>query len=35
MPLVLTNAPDTFQALINDILKHFFHRFVLIFSLTY
>ena len=31
MPIGLTNAPSTFQALINDIFKTFLRKFVLIF----
>jgi uncharacterized sodium:solute symporter family permease YidK len=31
MPFGLTNVPATFQALINDVLQPFLHRFVLVF----
>ncbi|WVZ76926.1 hypothetical protein U9M48_024844 [Paspalum notatum var. saurae] len=31
MPFVLTNAPATFQALMNDILRPYIRRFVLVF----
>ena len=31
MPLGLTNAPTTFQSLINEIFKPFLRRFVLVF----
>jgi hypothetical protein len=31
MPFVLTNAPATFQALMNDVLHDFIRRFVLVF----
>jgi hypothetical protein len=31
MPFELMNAPATFQALMNDILKPFLRRFVLVF----
>jgi hypothetical protein len=31
MPFILTNAPVTFQALVNEVLQHFLHQFVLMF----
>jgi hypothetical protein len=31
MAFRLTNAPSTFQALMNDVLRAFLHRFVLVF----
>jgi hypothetical protein len=31
MPIELTNAPVTFQALMNDVLHPYLHQFVLIF----
>jgi hypothetical protein len=31
MPVGLTNAPATFQSLMNDVLHAFIHRFILIF----
>jgi hypothetical protein len=35
MSFGLTNAPATFQALMNDVLLPFLRRFVLVFSMTY
>jgi hypothetical protein len=35
MPLSLTNAPATFQALMNDILKPFLIQFFLVFLMIY
>jgi hypothetical protein len=31
MPFCLSNAPTTFQALMNEVLGQFLHRFVLVF----
>jgi hypothetical protein len=35
MPLVLANAPATFQALMNDVLRPYLHRFALVFLMTF
>ena len=34
MPFGFTNAPSTFQSLMNDVFRPYLRRFVLVFSLT-
>jgi hypothetical protein len=35
MPFRLTNAPNTFQSLMNIVLQSFLHKCVLVFSMTF